>query len=96
MVRAVAALAADAQVAEISGGVYASWELAKEYGFADIDGRTPGWWGYVRASIDEILARGGPKDEGETYWVDAWRSQLGSHLRFSDRCRRIDAARRQR
>jgi NAD(P)-dependent dehydrogenase (short-subunit alcohol dehydrogenase family) len=37
--RAVAALAADAAVLSRSGGVYRVGDLAKEYGFTDIDGR---------------------------------------------------------
>jgi NAD(P)-dependent dehydrogenase (short-subunit alcohol dehydrogenase family) len=39
--RAIAALAADPRVLEKSGGVYASWTLADEYGFADVDGNRP-------------------------------------------------------
>ncbi len=39
--RAVAALAADPRVLEKSGGVYASWTLAQEYGFKDVDGNAP-------------------------------------------------------
>lgn len=37
--RAVAALASDARVMEKSGKVYRTGDLAKEYGFTDIDGR---------------------------------------------------------
>jgi NAD(P)-dependent dehydrogenase (short-subunit alcohol dehydrogenase family) len=37
--RAVAALAGDAQVIEKSGGVHRVADLAREYGFADVDGR---------------------------------------------------------
>ncbi len=88
--RAVAALAADPNVMEKSGGVYASWELAKEYGFTDIDGRKPDWWRYVNTSINEILDRGGPKGEEEEYWVSAWYNQLQADPRFSDLCRRIE------
>lgn len=44
--RAVAALAADPQVMDRSGGAFASWELAKAYGFTDIDGRRPDWGAY--------------------------------------------------
>jgi NAD(P)-dependent dehydrogenase (short-subunit alcohol dehydrogenase family) len=44
--RAVAALAADPQVAAKAGGVYASWTLSDEYGFCDIDGRRPHWGRY--------------------------------------------------
>jgi NAD(P)-dependent dehydrogenase (short-subunit alcohol dehydrogenase family) len=39
--RAVAALAGDARVMEKSGGVYRVADLAREYGFTDIDGRQP-------------------------------------------------------
>ena len=39
--RAIAALAADPQVLEKSGGLYGSWTLAREYGFTDIDGAQP-------------------------------------------------------
>jgi NAD(P)-dependent dehydrogenase (short-subunit alcohol dehydrogenase family) len=40
---AVAALAADPQVARKSGRVFSSWGLAQEYGFTDVDGRQPNW-----------------------------------------------------
>jgi len=39
--RAVAALASDARVMEMSGRVLVAAALAKEYGFTDIDGKTP-------------------------------------------------------
>jgi NAD(P)-dependent dehydrogenase (short-subunit alcohol dehydrogenase family) len=39
--RAVAALAADQRVLEKSGGLYSSWNLAREYGFTDADGSQP-------------------------------------------------------
>ncbi|HUF23231.1 MAG TPA: SDR family oxidoreductase [Vicinamibacterales bacterium] len=39
--RAVAALAADPEIMKKTGGLYSSWRLAEEYGFNDIDGRTP-------------------------------------------------------
>ena len=41
--RAVAALAADPNVLEKSGGLFASWTLSDEYGFSDVDGRRPHW-----------------------------------------------------
>lgn len=41
--RAVAALAADPQIAQRAGGVYSSWDLSDDYGFSDIDGRRPHW-----------------------------------------------------
>jgi NAD(P)-dependent dehydrogenase (short-subunit alcohol dehydrogenase family) len=39
--RAVAALAADSQVARKNGGIYTTRALAEEYGFNDIDGTRP-------------------------------------------------------
>lgn len=39
--RAIAALAADPNLMEKSGGIYGSWTLSDEYGFADVDGRQP-------------------------------------------------------
>lgn len=41
--RAVAALAGDANVMKRSGHLFSSWELAREYGFTDYDGRRPDW-----------------------------------------------------
>jgi NAD(P)-dependent dehydrogenase (short-subunit alcohol dehydrogenase family) len=39
--RAVAALAQDRKVLDRSGDILCSWELAREYGFTDYDGRRP-------------------------------------------------------
>jgi NAD(P)-dependent dehydrogenase (short-subunit alcohol dehydrogenase family) len=44
--RAVAALAADPDAGRYNGKVVASWTLAKEYGFTDLDGSRPDWGGY--------------------------------------------------
>lgn len=41
--RPVTALAADAEVARWSGQALSTWQLAAEYGFADVDGRRPDW-----------------------------------------------------
>lgn len=53
--RAVAALAADPNVAAKAGGVYASWTLSDEYGFRDIDGRRPHWGRYFDANVVPLL-----------------------------------------
>jgi NAD(P)-dependent dehydrogenase (short-subunit alcohol dehydrogenase family) len=45
--RAVAALAADPDVAVKNGGSFSSGELAKEYGFTDTDGSQPDCWRYM-------------------------------------------------
>ena len=41
--RAIAALAADPKVRHRTGLLLSSWELAREYGFTDYDGRRPDW-----------------------------------------------------
>jgi NAD(P)-dependent dehydrogenase (short-subunit alcohol dehydrogenase family) len=53
--RAVAALAADPEVARWSGQSLSSGELAKAYGFTDLDGSQPDCWRY----IVEVVERGG-------------------------------------
>jgi NAD(P)-dependent dehydrogenase (short-subunit alcohol dehydrogenase family) len=41
--RALVALAGDPAVARFSGQALSSWELAREYGFTDVDGSRPDW-----------------------------------------------------
>ena len=53
--RAVAALAADPNVATKTGGVYASWTLSDEYGFTDVDGRRPHWGHYFDEHVAPLL-----------------------------------------
>jgi NAD(P)-dependent dehydrogenase (short-subunit alcohol dehydrogenase family) len=50
--RAVAALAADPKVSVKSGGVFASWDLAEEYGFTDIDGQHPNFERFMAPTLD--------------------------------------------
>jgi NAD(P)-dependent dehydrogenase (short-subunit alcohol dehydrogenase family) len=45
--RAVAHLAADPDKMACTGTASASWELARRYGFTDIDGTTPDWGHYA-------------------------------------------------
>jgi NAD(P)-dependent dehydrogenase (short-subunit alcohol dehydrogenase family) len=54
--RAVAALAADPNIAAKSGGVYASWTLSDEYGFIDMDGNRPHWGRYFDEHVAPTLA----------------------------------------
>jgi NAD(P)-dependent dehydrogenase (short-subunit alcohol dehydrogenase family) len=62
--RGVAALAADPDVKQKSGKVFASWTLAQQYGFTDADGSRPDWGahfaqafgGRYRTFDDELYA----------------------------------------
>jgi NAD(P)-dependent dehydrogenase (short-subunit alcohol dehydrogenase family) len=45
--RAVAALAADPDLAARNGGSFSSGGLAREYGFTDVDGSQPDCWRYM-------------------------------------------------
>jgi NAD(P)-dependent dehydrogenase (short-subunit alcohol dehydrogenase family) len=45
--RAVAALAADPELARRNGGSFSSGGLAREYGFTDVDGSQPDCWRYL-------------------------------------------------
>jgi NAD(P)-dependent dehydrogenase (short-subunit alcohol dehydrogenase family) len=45
--RAVAALARDPKVLAHSGELTSSWELARQYGFTDADGRQPDWGKHI-------------------------------------------------
>jgi NAD(P)-dependent dehydrogenase (short-subunit alcohol dehydrogenase family) len=56
--RAVAALAADPEVQRRNGGSFSSGELAREYGFTDLDGSQPDCWRYMV----EVQDAGKPAD----------------------------------
>jgi NAD(P)-dependent dehydrogenase (short-subunit alcohol dehydrogenase family) len=50
--RAVAALAADPDVRRYHGRALTSGALAREYGFTDLDGTQPDFWGYLRTWLE--------------------------------------------
>jgi NAD(P)-dependent dehydrogenase (short-subunit alcohol dehydrogenase family) len=56
--RAVAALAADPELQGRNGGSFSSGELAREYGFTDVDGSQPDCWRYMV----EVQDKGLPAD----------------------------------
>ena len=56
--RAVAALAGDPDVQRRNGGSFSSGELAREYGFTDVDGSQPDCWRY----LVEVQDAGRPPD----------------------------------
>jgi NAD(P)-dependent dehydrogenase (short-subunit alcohol dehydrogenase family) len=49
--RAVAALAQDPKVLARSGDLTSSWEVAREYGFTDADGRRPDWGKHFEENV---------------------------------------------
>jgi NAD(P)-dependent dehydrogenase (short-subunit alcohol dehydrogenase family) len=55
--RAVAALAADPEVARWSGCVTSSWRLSEAYGFTDLDGSRPNIWPAVAEKFAEYADR---------------------------------------
>jgi NAD(P)-dependent dehydrogenase (short-subunit alcohol dehydrogenase family) len=87
--RAVAALAADPNVRTRSGRVFASWTLAREYGFKDRDGRQPDWGRYMDGVVAEILRRGEPKDGEERFLLLARYFWAHMEPAMHDEARRI-------
>jgi NAD(P)-dependent dehydrogenase (short-subunit alcohol dehydrogenase family) len=79
--RAVAALAADPEVAKKSGKVWSSWVLSREYGFTDVDGRRPDFEKHLQETDPGLLWK--RCDETfYSYWagpyerlLDAWEKQ---------------------
>jgi NAD(P)-dependent dehydrogenase (short-subunit alcohol dehydrogenase family) len=61
--RAVAALAADPNVARHAGAVLFAADLAEQYDFTDIDGRRPHFWRAFDARIEALLSGGALTDE---------------------------------
>jgi NAD(P)-dependent dehydrogenase (short-subunit alcohol dehydrogenase family) len=69
--RAIAALAADRRVEDRTGMLLSSWELAREYGFTDYDGRRPDWG---RHTIDFSVL---PSE-----WIDFFRTGTDLEVRW--------------
>ncbi|MXW55962.1 MAG: SDR family NAD(P)-dependent oxidoreductase [Gemmatimonadales bacterium] len=67
--RAIAALAADPNVASKASGLFSSWALAKEYGFTDVDGRRPDWGTFFLNKVRKILERDAPPDEMDVFVI---------------------------
>ena len=67
--RCIAALAADANVSQKNGRVFASWDLAEEYGINDADGTRPHFVRWVREHMPEVAAGWKKADDGfYAYW----------------------------
>lgn len=66
--RAVAALAADPNVAAKGGKVWSSWDLAREYGFSDLDGSQPHWAEHFTKAFGRPWP--GVSDEAYASWLN--------------------------
>jgi NAD(P)-dependent dehydrogenase (short-subunit alcohol dehydrogenase family) len=75
--RAVAALAADPQVARKAGLALSTGPLALEYGFTDIDGRTPQIEAKFGEVAEAILQRPGELDADGRFFL--WANYLREH-----------------
>ena len=89
--RAVAALAADPNVAAKSGGVFSSWGLAKEYGFTDVDGRRPDWGTFFPRKVRELVARDAPPGEMDRFAVRSRLHQIEREPSAADEAARLRA-----
>jgi len=71
--RAIVALATDPALRERTGQLFSSWEVAREYGLTDIDGRRPDWgkldidYSRLPASIVQAIRDGTDVQVG---WLD--------------------------
>jgi NAD(P)-dependent dehydrogenase (short-subunit alcohol dehydrogenase family) len=67
--RCIAALAADPNVAAKNGRVFASWDLADEYGVDDADGLRPHFVRWLKEHMPEVAAGWRKADDGfYAYW----------------------------
>ena len=67
--RCVAALAADPQVMNKNGRVFASWDLAQEYGVNDADGTRPHFKRWLDENMPDVSAGWKKADDGfYAYW----------------------------
>jgi NAD(P)-dependent dehydrogenase (short-subunit alcohol dehydrogenase family) len=73
--RAAVALAADPKVRRKAGIIHFASDLAREYGFTDIDGRVPDFPGMFDAKVKEIASRK-PMDEQGRFLVWARYCQI--------------------
>ena len=89
--RAVAALAADPNVGEKSGGLFSSWDLAREYGFTDLDGRQPHWGAFFRGRVIRILEQETPPGDMDRFVVQTRLWQTERDPRAAEETRRLRA-----
>lgn len=88
--RVIAALAADPDVGRFAGRTLAGWDLAREYGVEDIDGRQPHWDEHLDAWVDRVMDEGSPTDT-DLAVLQARMSQLDFDRSRADQRARLEA-----
>jgi len=87
--RAIAALAADPQVKRKAGLVLYAGDLAQEYGFTDVDGRTPHFYQLPVRRVGEIAGAPGKLDDMQRFLVWTRYCQIHHDLAHQDEAHRL-------
>ena len=88
--RAVAALAADPDVRRKAGRAHFAADLAREYGFTDVDGRMPDFHGKFDTVVRALLAAGPPLSADDRFL--AWARYCQIHQDPAERALATDLA----
>jgi NAD(P)-dependent dehydrogenase (short-subunit alcohol dehydrogenase family) len=89
--RAVAALAADPKVRRKAGRVLFAADVAAEYGFTDVDGRSPAFDPLFDRTVADLAAQDGELDPHERFLVFARYLQIHREPDQSDAARKLAA-----
>ncbi len=95
--RVIAALAQDGDAKRYAGQALTCWDLARDYGVRDVDGRQPHWDDHLDAAIDAILDGGVPTQDDiflltiRKLQIDFDDARAGQRERIVDFLRRHDA-----
>lgn len=61
--RVIVALATDPELPRHAGQTLTCWDLARQYGVKDVDGRQPHWDEHLDAAVDEVLQQTAPSPD---------------------------------
>ncbi len=87
--RAISALAADPEVWRKAGAALYVGDLAADYGFTDLDGSQPHFWGGVLPRLEAQLAQDGPLDPGAAFYAGARYMKVHLDPARADEARRL-------
>ncbi len=83
--RGIAALAADPEVGRKAGLALFSGDLARDYGFSDVDGRNPDFHSLFDRTVDAMIDQQGDLDPEQQFL--AWARYLQLHREPAERAR---------